>query len=228
MTTNARKTDAQRLGNGKKAFNVKQVEKMIEQGGGGTEYTAGDGIDITNNVISIDNFEGLVDELAHLNEDKQDVLTAGENITIVDNVISASGGSSGGDWKLATSQAEITALFNGNVLKKEMLIEFYEVRSSPSFYNLKHKEYFRKGEKLINQCVFMNWGGFNAANNIYIRIYSLDPASISSYTSLYVTQFVILNKVITDNSVQQVSVNNIYDEATTPSNGYFMKVYYKD
>ena len=54
MVTTQMKTDAQRLGNGKKAFNVKQVEKMIEQGGGGTEYAAGTGIVIAEDEISID------------------------------------------------------------------------------------------------------------------------------------------------------------------------------
>lgn len=52
----------------------------IQGGGGGSSYTAGDGIDITNNVISVTG--------------KQDTLSAGTNITIVDNVISATGGGS--------------------------------------------------------------------------------------------------------------------------------------
>ena len=50
-------------------------------GGGGSSYTAGDGIDITNNEISVDT------------ETIQPKLTAGTNITIDgDNVISAEGG----------------------------------------------------------------------------------------------------------------------------------------
>lgn len=50
-------------------------------GGGGSSYTAGDGIDITNNEISVDT------------ETIQPKLTAGTNITIdEDNVISAEGG----------------------------------------------------------------------------------------------------------------------------------------
>lgn len=50
-------------------------------GGGGTSYTAGDGIDITNNEISVDT------------ETIQPKLTAGTNITIDENnVISAEGG----------------------------------------------------------------------------------------------------------------------------------------
>lgn len=54
MVTTQMKTDAQRLGNGKKAFNVKQVEKMVEDAGGGTEYTAGTGIVIADDTISVD------------------------------------------------------------------------------------------------------------------------------------------------------------------------------
>lgn len=52
-------------------------------GGGGSSYTAGTGIDITDSTISVDT------------EVIQPLLTAGDNITITDNVISASGGSGG-------------------------------------------------------------------------------------------------------------------------------------
>ena len=51
-------------------------------GGGGTSYTAGTGIDITDDTISVDTTT------------IQEKLTAGTNITISDNVISASGGGS--------------------------------------------------------------------------------------------------------------------------------------
>lgn len=51
-------------------------------GGGGTTYTAGDGIDITDKTISVDT------------DTIQEKLTAGTNITISDNVISAGGGGS--------------------------------------------------------------------------------------------------------------------------------------
>lgn len=49
-------------------------------GGGGGSYTAGNGIDITNDTISVDTTV------------VQEKLTAGSNITIEDNVISATGG----------------------------------------------------------------------------------------------------------------------------------------
>ena len=52
-------------------------------GGGGTTYTAGDGITIADDTISVDTTT------------IQPKLTAGSNITITDNVISASGGETG-------------------------------------------------------------------------------------------------------------------------------------
>lgn len=58
--------------------------KALGEGGGGTSYTAGEGIDITEDTISVDT------------DTIQEKLTAGSNITIVDNVISAAGGGGGG------------------------------------------------------------------------------------------------------------------------------------
>lgn len=58
-------------------------EKTSQGGGGGTSYTAGEGIDIADNTISVDT------------DTIQAKLTAGENITIADNVISAAGGGGG-------------------------------------------------------------------------------------------------------------------------------------
>ena len=72
------------------------------QGGGGSSYTAGDGIDITNDVISV---TGKVDTSAYNTytaatdtalASKQTTLTAGTGISIVDNVISATGGGGSG------------------------------------------------------------------------------------------------------------------------------------
>lgn len=54
---------------------------IAQGGGGGGSYTAGTGIDITSNTISVDTTT------------IQPKLTAGTNITIADNVISAAGGS---------------------------------------------------------------------------------------------------------------------------------------
>ena len=70
-------------------------------GGGGSSYTAGDGIDITNDVISV---TGKVDTTTYSTytaatdtalASKQTTLTAGTGISIVDNVISATGGGGG-------------------------------------------------------------------------------------------------------------------------------------
>ena len=71
-------------------------------GGGGSSYTAGDGIDINNDVISV---TGKVDTSTYESytaatdtalASKQTTLTAGTGISIVDNVISATGGGGGG------------------------------------------------------------------------------------------------------------------------------------
>lgn len=64
--------------------------KPLGSGGGGTTYTAGNGIDITSDVISVDTTT------------IQEKLTAGEGITIAGNIISAIGGS-GGDFKTLTT-----------------------------------------------------------------------------------------------------------------------------
>lgn len=55
-------------------------------GGGGSTYTAGNGIDITNNVVSVDT--SVVATQTDLSG-KQDTLTAGTNVSITNNVISA-------------------------------------------------------------------------------------------------------------------------------------------
>ena len=81
-----------------------QDVKLQDQlgGGGGSSYTAGDGIDITNDVISV---TGKVDTSTYNTytaatdtalASKQTTLTAGTGISIVDNVISATGGGGGG------------------------------------------------------------------------------------------------------------------------------------
>ena len=79
--------------------------KALGGGGGGTSYTAGTGIDITDDTISVDT------------ETIQEKLTAGSNITISDNVISASGG--GGDSvyssKTTSSSASGGAVYIGSL-----------------------------------------------------------------------------------------------------------------
>ena len=74
------------------------VKLQDQLGGGGTSYTAGDGIDINNNIISV---TGKVDTSTYETytaatdtalASKQTTLTAGTGISIVDNVISATGG----------------------------------------------------------------------------------------------------------------------------------------
>lgn len=65
--------------------------KALGSGGGGTTYTAGDGIDITNDTISVDT------------DTIQPKLTAGTGIDITDNTISATGGGGGGGIKFLSA-----------------------------------------------------------------------------------------------------------------------------
>lgn len=74
-------------------------------GGGGSDYTAGNGITIQNDEISIDTT--VVATQTDLNG-KQDTLTAGSNISIVDNVISATAAPQvNADWNATSGVAEI-------------------------------------------------------------------------------------------------------------------------
>lgn len=77
-------------------------------GGGGTSYTAGTGIDITNDVISVtgmvdtatfNTYSGSVDTAL---SGKQDTLSAGTGIEISGNVISATGGGGGASYSAGT------------------------------------------------------------------------------------------------------------------------------
>ena len=74
-------------------------------GGGGATYTAGNGIEIQNDEISIDTT--VVATKTDL-ESKQDTLTAGDNISILNNVISATAAPQvNSDWNATSGVAEI-------------------------------------------------------------------------------------------------------------------------
>lgn len=82
-------------------------EKTATGGGGGTTYTAGDGIDITDDTISVDTTT------------IQEKLTAGTGIDITDNTISAIGGGGGdiveltsADYDYPTDNPDGIALWN--------------------------------------------------------------------------------------------------------------------
>lgn len=73
--------------------------------GAGATYTAGNGIDITDDEISVDT--SVVATKTDL-ETKQDTLTAGDNISIVDNVISATAAPQvNADWDATSGVSEI-------------------------------------------------------------------------------------------------------------------------
>ena len=91
-------------------------------GGGGSSYSAGNGIDITNNTISVDATDldgtGLTtNQNGELEVDTnviQGKLTAGSGISIVNNVISATGGSGGSLWTSGTGTDSLFAPGTGS------------------------------------------------------------------------------------------------------------------
>ena len=105
-------------------YNKDNTEMICLQdalGGGGASYTAGDGIDITNNVISV---TGKVDTTTYNTytaatdtalASKQTTLTAGTGINITDNVIS----STGGNPTVELTQAEYDALVTAGTVSAD-------------------------------------------------------------------------------------------------------------
>ena len=88
-------------------YNTQWYEKVIEGGGGGTSYTAGTGISISNNEISVDTTT------------IQPKLTAGTNITIdANNVISAEGG--GGATVVQTIGTSTTDVMSQKAVTDEL------------------------------------------------------------------------------------------------------------
>ena len=152
MTTNARKTDAQRLGNGKKAFNVKQVEKMVEDAGG-TEYTAGDGISISaENEISVDTTT------------IQEKLTAGSGIDITNDVISVIGGDfiylDSTDWSSCLAYDIENSLME---VKKDIIVSIY-------FNGQCYNHYYPKGKYRLQLSIVAI---YNSGNTAYAEITSM-------------------------------------------------------
>lgn len=78
------------------------LNAIAEGGGGGGSYTAGDGIDITDNTISVDT------------DTIQPKLTAGTGIDITDNTISATGGS--GPTVVQTTGTSTTDVMSQNAV----------------------------------------------------------------------------------------------------------------
>lgn len=201
MVSNSMKTDAQRLGNGKKAFNVKQIEKMLESAG--TEYTAGTGIDITENVISVDTTEiqgkltastgiDITEDVISVDTTAiQEKLTAGSGITIdSSNVISAL---ASGSWHLETS-TDWSSYFNlmQHKVSKEIIIILFD--TDYNYYLL----YFTP-DMYINAYMYLSTQLRNTSttsNNLYTG-YSLDinnnlftsSANVSVKTKYLVVDF---------------------------------------
>lgn len=100
--------------------------KALGEGGGGTTYTAGDGIDITDDTISVDT------------DTIQEKLTAGTGIDITDNTISATGGGGGGDTVYSTKNTSNSA--NGGAVYIGGKDATQQINLDPSSDN--HRKYF--------------------------------------------------------------------------------------
>lgn len=110
-------------------------------GGGGGSYTPGDGIDITNNIISV---TGKVDTTTYnaytaatdtALASKQTTLTAGTNISIIDNVISATGGGGGG----GITSSEVQSMIDESISGKADTSSLATVATSGSYNDLDNK-----------------------------------------------------------------------------------------
>ena len=87
---------------------LKKLVEKVNSGGGGTvdAYTKAETDALLEDKADADDVYTKAEADALL-DDKQDMLTAGTNITIVDNVISASGGGSSEDWEICEDVAEV-------------------------------------------------------------------------------------------------------------------------
>lgn len=169
-------------------------------GGGGTSYTAGDGIDITDNTISVDT------------ETIQPKLTAGNNITIDNNVISAITG--GGvttlttaDYNYPTNNPDGVALWllpEGWYNKEASNIKVYTNRSS---YNATSQVLYYVSPE--------NKGTINYKTEMY-QIYgdvniSLDIVSTNIGGSLFTNQRMFLIGRGINNNLTTTESNYVLD-----------------
>ena len=116
--------------------NTEMICLQDQLGGGGSSYSAGTGIDITNDVISV---TGKVDTTTYSTytaatdaalATKQTTLTAGTGISIVDNVISATGGgtvesaiTSGSTNAVAGGAVFDAVVYSGNTYTTELTFD---------------------------------------------------------------------------------------------------------
>lgn len=151
-------------------------EKTATGGGGGTTYTAGDGIDITNNEISVDT------------DTIQEKLTAGTGIDITDNTISATGGG-GGEPDYSTSEVETgTKWIDGKMIYKKSYSVTITVNSGSLGFNLlinnlyeivKVDGFFHPGGTL-SAGGSLNFPGGSFDQNISLTFYSGQCSIISN------------------------------------------------
>lgn len=169
-------------------------------GGGGGSYTAGTGIEIQDKEISVDT------------DTIQEKLTAGENITIADNVISAAGG--GGDTvysdKTTSNSSNGGAVYIGN-------LDSSQVKQADPTTTDNHYRYFWAlpqsngaiptegsmnilGDKVSQYGITLGKGASGAANTYYSIAIGLSANANNSYANSAIA--IGLNSTVhTENSI---------------------------
>lgn len=200
MVTTQMKTDAQRFGNGKKGFNVKQVEEMLENAGG--NYTAGTGIDISeSDEISVDTTE------------IQTKLIAGDGIDITENVVSMLG------FKVPDTNTDFAKYNTDGYVNTDLL-----VMSNNNMY-----EIIPKGTKVSDYTIRLtSISGFYIQRfNVTLAKFLTNGASTHYYDydrpSIYTTNITQANGEITFSSTTEYK-DYLYRYAGKPGSGSYIYI----
>ena len=195
--------------------------KALGGGGGGTTYTAGDGIDITNATISVDT------------NTIQEKLTAGTGIDITGSTISATGGCgvtvlTSADYNWNSSNNTGNAPFDAIALWKldtgfytieDKTLKVQDNTTNTTLINLSNYNNFIIGvgtnssnEEIANIMYFGTYStqsgnGFHPVLKFRITKVSDGSSSGSGKDGAYVTSTQIVNNLTTDNSFSVLSAN---------------------
>lgn len=169
--------------------------------GGGATYTAGNGISISaENEISVDTTT------------IQEKLTAGDNITIVDNVISASSG----EWKIADPTKWGNCVNNQYIAQYDMIL--YLKANATNYY-----AFFLKKDCIVQDIIYkrtINLKGWQrlAKENLFNNLStSVNPtiALDTSYAQSGGILTITYDNTQTSNSIPKVSSYSDYNTRST-------------